>query len=84
MRKELQSLSLNKVFELNNFTYYYPRHSKPALSQLNLEVHKGDFLLLVGPSGSGKSTLARALCGLVPDFYGGASAGIFLSGYSYA
>ncbi len=81
MRKELQSLSLNKVFELNNFTYYYPRHSKPALSQLNLEVHKGDFLLLVGPSGSGKSTLARALCGLVPDFYGGSVSGdIFYQG----
>lgn len=68
-------MSLNKVFELNNFTYYYPRHSKPALGQVSLEVGEGEFLLLAGRSGSGKSTLARALCGLVPDFYGGSVSG---------
>lgn len=71
-------MSLNKVFELNNFTYYYPRHSKPALGQVSLEVGEGEFLLLAGRSGSGKSTLARALCGLVPDFYGGSVSGDIL------
>lgn len=66
---------LNKIFQLNNFTYYYPRHSKPALHQVSLEVDEGEFLLLSGRSGSGKSTLARALCSLVPDFYGGSIRG---------
>ncbi len=77
--KRKQQLSLpNKVFELNNFTYYYPRHSKPALYQVSLEVDEGEFLLLTGRSGSGKSTLARALCGLAPDFYGGSVSGDIL------
>lgn len=77
--KRKQQLSLpNKVFELNNFTYYYPRHSKPALHQVSLEVDEGEFLLLTGRSGSGKSTLARALCGLAPDFYGGSVSGDIL------
>ena len=78
--KPLHPIS-DKVFELNNFTYYYPRHSNPALGQVSLEVGEGEFLLLTGRSGSGKSTLARALCGLVPDFYGGSVSGdIFYKG----
>ena len=71
-------MSLNKVFELNNFTYYYPHHSQPSLHQVSLEVDEGELLLVVGRSGSGKSTLARALCGLVPDFYGGSVSGDIL------
>lgn len=79
MMKRKHQVSLpNKVFELNSFTYYYPRHSKPALHQVGLEVDEGEFLLLTGRSGSGKSTLARALCGLVPDFYGGSVSGDIL------
>lgn len=71
-------MSSDKIFELNNFTYYYPRHSQPALNQVRLKVDEGEFLLLTGRSGSGKSTLARALCGLVPDFYGGSVSGDIL------
>ena len=35
-----------------------------VLSQLDLEVPKGDFLALMGPSGSGKSTLLNLIGGL--------------------
>lgn len=35
-----------------------------ALQGINLEVHKGEFLVLVGPSGCGKSTLLDILSGL--------------------
>jgi multiple sugar transport system ATP-binding protein len=35
-----------------------------ALSDLTLEVHDGEFLVLVGPSGCGKSTALRCLAGL--------------------
>jgi putative ABC transport system ATP-binding protein len=36
----------------------------PVLHGINLEIHKGEFVLLVGPSGCGKSTLLHSIYGL--------------------
>lgn len=42
----------------------YPGHTRPAVSNLNLDVTDGEFMILVGPSGCGKSTTLRMLAGL--------------------
>ena len=39
---------------------------RPILRGVDLTVHKGEVLALLGANGSGKSTLVRALMGLVP------------------
>ena len=49
--------------------------SRPALSDVSLDVEPGRTLLIVGPSGSGKSTLALAIAGLVPRDFDGAFEG---------
>src|SRR5579875_1636006 len=45
-------------------TRIYPGASEPAVSELDLEIADGEFLVLVGPSGCGKSTSLRMLAGL--------------------
>ena len=38
----------------------------PALAGANLQVKKGEIVLLQGPNGAGKSTLLRLCAGLLP------------------
>ena len=54
------------VARLEQVTKVYPHDSVPvhALCGVHLEIHKGDFAVLVGPSGSGKTTLLNMIGGL--------------------
>ena len=47
--------------ELREVTFSYPGGTRPALSNLNLDIAPGKSLALVGRSGSGKSTLVSLL-----------------------
>lgn len=72
-----------KFIEIKNLCYKYPMENKLTLDNINLEINKGEFILLTGKSGSGKSTLGKALTGSVPNFYGGTIKGeILISGCS--
>src|SRR5512139_4071244 len=42
----------------------------PVVNDVSLNVHQGEFLVLLGPSGSGKSTLLRAIAGLTEIDHG--------------
>ncbi|HET9989296.1 MAG TPA: ATP-binding cassette domain-containing protein [Kofleriaceae bacterium] len=45
----------------------------PVLSEIDLEVRRGEIVALLGGSGSGKSTLLRTITGLQPPLAGGVS-----------
>ncbi len=68
---EVVRLDGDAVVSVHDLTYSYPETATPALAGIDLEVGRGEFILLVGSSGSGKSTLLRALNGLVPRYHGG-------------
>ena len=52
--------------QARNLSVRYPHASRPALSDVSLEVASGERVVLIGESGSGKSTFARAVAGLLP------------------
>lgn len=49
---------------LDGVGFRYPGAASPALSGVDLEVRRGEVVVLVGENGSGKTTLAKVLAGL--------------------
>jgi len=50
--------------------YALGRESLQVLEDIDLEVHPGEFIAIVGASGCGKSTLLRLIAGLDADYQG--------------
>lgn len=53
----LKIIALNKFYEMGEVKV-------AAVKNINLEIYKGEFLVILGPSGSGKSTLLNILGGM--------------------
>jgi ATP-binding cassette subfamily B protein len=56
------------VFE--NVEFRYPGSDKPAVTNINLQIRRGQSLALVGENGSGKTTLIKLLTRLYKPTYG--------------
>ena len=52
--------------KLNNISKKYRDNKVFSLKNFNLEINKGEFIVILGPSGSGKSTLLQLICGFEP------------------
>ena len=53
----------NTVVKISRVSFSY--NGEPAVSGINLEVNRGEFLGLIGPNGSGKTTLLKIILGLL-------------------
>jgi putative ABC transport system ATP-binding protein len=58
--------SREPLVAIRDLTKYYVRGDQviPVLVGINLDIHAGDYVALMGPSGSGKSTLLNLLAGI--------------------
>jgi ABC-2 type transport system ATP-binding protein len=55
---------MSPVLSVQNLNKIY-KGGKQALSDINLDVAKGEILALLGPNGAGKTTLISIICGIV-------------------
>ncbi len=51
------------LLEVKHLYFSYP--NKQVLTDIQLTIHKGERLAIVGKNGAGKSTLAKVLCGFI-------------------
>ncbi len=64
--------------EFKNVSFEYPDDHNKVFTNLNLTIHAGEKLAIVGPSGGGKTTL----CNLIPRFYDVSVGDIIIDGSS--
>lgn len=62
---------LEEAVSLDNVTLYYQSNDKPSIGDINLNIKKGEFIVLMGESGCGKTTVTRIINGLATKFYEG-------------
>ncbi len=51
------------IIEVQDVSFAY--NGSPVLQNINLNIHQGDYLGIVGPNGGGKSTLLKLMLGLL-------------------
>lgn len=62
--------------KFDNVSFHYHDDNTNVLTNINLDIKKGDSVALVGPSGGGKTTL----CNLIPRFYDTTEGSIYIDG----
>jgi subfamily B ATP-binding cassette protein MsbA len=75
--KRLPPFTETVIFDHVSFTYGSEGQDARVLHDINLEVHRGEVLAIVGSSGSGKSTLVH----LIPRFFDATQGRLLVDGH---
>ena len=62
-KKEGKSLNKINTIEIKHLSYWYDNSEKPALENINMTIHNGDKIGIIGQVGSGKTTLMNIISG---------------------
>lgn len=57
------------ILKLNDISFSYNKN-KQILNNINIEIHEGEMVSIVGKNGAGKSTLSKVICGFVKESRG--------------
>src|SRR5579859_1103054 len=57
-------MSNDPIIEVRDVSFRYPGSTVNVLDHVNLSIHRGDFIALIGQNGAGKTTLAKTFNGL--------------------
>lgn len=63
-------VAMRPVYQIAGLSKTYARNNLVALTDVNLTVHQGEFVAVIGSSGCGKSTLLKIMAGLLPPTKG--------------
>jgi ATP-binding cassette subfamily B protein len=69
-RIERGLIKFSSSIKLSHISYRYPASSVYTLTNLSLEINKGERIGFIGPTGSGKSTLVDLIMGLLQPTHG--------------
>jgi len=62
---EVSCLSMAKQLDLVGLTYQYPNSQDAGVREINLRIHAGEKIGIIGGTGAGKTTLADLILGLL-------------------
>lgn len=65
----------NNLIEIRNLKKSFDENDSDILTDINLDIKKGEFHILLGPSGCGKSTLLNIIAGLLKKSSGSITIG---------
>lgn len=74
-----QKIECIKEVKICHLNYKYKNSTSYVLKDINMEIHKGEKLVIVGKNGSGKSTLVKVVAGFYEDYEGD----IFINGTNF-
>ena len=66
------------MITIRDVSFTYAGNETDGIHHINLEIQKGECVLLCGRSGCGKTTVTRLINGLIPSFYMGTLTGSVL------
>jgi energy-coupling factor transport system ATP-binding protein len=61
--RKIQPEGIKEVLSINNVSFL--RGKQPILKEINLSVHSGELIAIVGKNGAGKSTLLQVMSGIL-------------------